>query len=80
MKCCKGCKLHFIHFFHVSLSDKHFWSHGFVIAEKDKLECVPLFLSELANDIFVCGKSINLLKLCCPDVSIWLLLTILFWA
>ncbi|KAK3732423.1 hypothetical protein QZH41_018359, partial [Actinostola sp. cb2023] len=46
--------------------DKHFWSHGFVMSEKDKLDCVPMFLSELANDIFVCGKSINLMKLCCP--------------
>ena len=37
---------------------------------RDKLDCVPLFLSELADDIFVCGKTINLLKLCCPEVNI----------
>ena len=36
---------------------------------RDKLDCVPLFLGELADDIFVCGKTINLLKLCCPGVS-----------
>lgn len=35
---------------------------------RDKLDCVPLFLGELADDIFVCGKTINLLKLCCPEV------------
>ena len=49
-------------------SDKHFWTQGFVMAGRDKLDCVPLFLSELADDIFVCGKTINLLKLCCPEV------------
>ena len=37
---------------------------------RDKLDCVPLFLGELADDIFVCGKTINLLKLCCPGVSV----------
>ena len=36
---------------------------------RDKLDCVPLFLGELADDIFVCGKTINLLKLCCPEVQ-----------
>ena len=36
---------------------------------RDKLDCVPLFLGELAEDIFVCGKTINLLKLCCPEVQ-----------
>ena len=36
---------------------------------QDSSEMVPLFLGELATDIFVCGKSINLLKLCSPQVS-----------
>lgn len=36
---------------------------------RDKLDCVPLFFGELADDIFVCGKTINLLKLCCPEVK-----------
>ena len=52
-------------------SDKHFWTHGFVMVGSDKLDCVPLFLGELADDIFVCGKTINLLKLCCPKVSLF---------
>ena len=38
------------------------------MAGRDKLDCVPLFLGDLADDIFVCGKTINLLKLCCPEV------------
>lgn len=49
-------------------SDKHFWTQGFVMVGRDKLDCVPLFLGELSDDIFVCGKTINLLKLCCPEV------------
>lgn len=50
---------------------------------RDKLDCVPLFLGELADDLFVCGKTINLLKLCCPDVRFFLLsmtLLILFYS
>ncbi|EDO39038.1 predicted protein [Nematostella vectensis] len=47
--------------------DKHYWSHGFVMSEDERLDCVPMFLSDLANDIFVCGKSINLLRLCTPE-------------
>ena len=38
---------------------------------RDKLDCVPLFLGELADDIFVCGKTVNLLKLCCPEVCLF---------
>ena len=42
-------------------SDKFFWSQGFKMTE-DKT-AVPLFLGHLANEIFTCGKTINLLKL-----------------
>ena len=41
------------------------------MVDRDKLDCVPLFLGELADDIFVCGKTINLLKLCCPEVCLF---------
>ena len=58
------------YFIHFISSDKHFWTQGFVMVGRDKLDCVPLFLGELADDIFVCGKTINLLKLCCPGVSV----------
>lgn len=27
-----------------------------------------MFLSHIAHDVYVCGKTINLLKLCCPRV------------
>ena len=58
------------YFIHFISSDKHFWTQGLVMVGRDKLDCVPLFLGELADDIFVCGKTINLLKLCCPGVSV----------
>ena len=45
---------------------------------RDKLDCVPLFLGELADDIFVCGKTINLLKLCCPEVNFLRILLLSF--
>ena len=57
--------------FFTYFSDKHFWTQGFVMVGRDKLDCVPLFLGELADDIFVCGKTINLLKLCCPEVCLF---------
>lgn len=58
-------------YFLTYFSDKHFWTQGFVMIGRDKLDCVPLFLGELADDIFVCGKTINLLKLCCPEVCLF---------
>ena len=58
-------------YFLTYFSDKHFWTQGFLMIGRDKLDCVPLFLGELADDIFVCGKTINLLKLCCPEVCLF---------
>ncbi|XP_035678118.1 gamma-tubulin complex component 6-like [Branchiostoma floridae] len=46
--------------------DKHYWTQGFTVATATVEESVPLFLADLANNIFVCGKSLNLLRLCCP--------------
>lgn len=57
-------------YFGTYFADKHFWTQGFVMVGRDKLDCVPLFLGEVADDIFVCGKTINLLKLCCPEVCL----------
>ncbi|XP_077976999.1 gamma-tubulin complex component 6-like [Glandiceps talaboti] len=47
--------------------DKHYWTKGFILTTKDAEESVPMFLKDLAKDIFVCGKSINVLKLCFPE-------------
>lgn len=54
-------------------SDKSYWTHGYLMIADNVIDSVPLFLLGLANDIFVCGKSINLLRLCNPQV------TSLFW-
>lgn len=34
------------------------------------MEFVPGFLHNLASDIFICGKSLNLLRACSPGVCI----------
>uniref|UniRef100_A0A8C5D1E0 Gamma-tubulin complex component 6 n=1 Tax=Gouania willdenowi TaxID=441366 RepID=A0A8C5D1E0_GOUWI len=47
--------------------DKHFWVQGYTLISKDVEDCVPIFLGHIANDVYVCGKTINLLKICCPQ-------------
>ncbi|KAM6961186.1 gamma-tubulin complex component 6 [Aplochiton taeniatus] len=47
--------------------DKTFWVQGYTLISEDVEDCVPVFLRHIANDIYVCGKSINLLKICCPQ-------------
>ncbi|XP_023933311.1 gamma-tubulin complex component 6-like [Lingula anatina] len=47
--------------------DRSYWTKGYQLLAAETTSSVPLFLTDLANDIFVCGKSINLLKLCCPE-------------
>nr|XP_015207665.1 PREDICTED: gamma-tubulin complex component 6 [Lepisosteus oculatus] len=53
----------------LSCRDKQFWTQGYTLISQDVEECVPVFLRHMANDIYVCGKTINLLKICCPQVS-----------
>ncbi|XP_068579574.1 gamma-tubulin complex component 6 [Cebidichthys violaceus] len=47
--------------------DKHFWGQGYTLISKDVEDCVPIFLRHISNDVYVCGKTINLLKICCPQ-------------
>ncbi|XP_034031966.1 gamma-tubulin complex component 6 isoform X2 [Thalassophryne amazonica] len=47
--------------------DKHFWVQGYTLISKDAEDCVPLFLRHIANDVYVCGKTINLLRICSPQ-------------
>lgn len=49
--------------------DKAYWTHGYVLLSKEVEDCVPAFLKHVAQDVYVCGKTVNLLKLCCPRVS-----------
>ncbi|XP_052016596.1 gamma-tubulin complex component 6 isoform X2 [Apodemus sylvaticus] len=51
---------------YLSFRDKFFWTHGYVLISKEVEDCVPVFLKHIAHDVYVCGKTINLLKLCCP--------------
>jgi len=46
------------------VSDVLYWSESYVAVDGNISDCVPVFLKELADQIFVCGKTINLLKLC----------------
>lgn len=48
--------------------DKSYWTHGYVLISKEVEDCVPAFLKHIAHDVYVCGKTLNLLKLCCPQV------------
>ncbi|XP_045164903.2 gamma-tubulin complex component 6-like [Mercenaria mercenaria] len=52
---------------YLQFKDKHYWTQGYTLGTNRVEESVPLFLKELANDIFLCGKSINLLKACKRD-------------
>ncbi|XP_026524780.1 gamma-tubulin complex component 6 [Notechis scutatus] len=51
---------------YLGFRDKHYWTHGYVLISKEVEDCVPVFLKHIANDVYICGKTINLLKLCCP--------------
>ncbi|KAJ7329644.1 hypothetical protein JRQ81_015818 [Phrynocephalus forsythii] len=51
---------------YLSFRDKRYWTHGYVLISKEVEDCVPVFLKHIANDVYICGKTINLLKLCCP--------------
>ncbi|XP_043821365.1 gamma-tubulin complex component 6 isoform X2 [Dromiciops gliroides] len=52
---------------YLSCRDKFYWTHGYVLISKEVEDCVPAFLKHVANDVYICGKTINLLKLCCPQ-------------
>ncbi|XP_012692792.2 gamma-tubulin complex component 6 isoform X1 [Clupea harengus] len=51
----------------LSFRDKHFWTQGYTLISNNVEDCVPVFLRHIASDVYVCGKTINLLKICCPQ-------------
>ncbi|XP_048355536.1 gamma-tubulin complex component 6 isoform X3 [Sphaerodactylus townsendi] len=51
---------------YLGFRDKRYWTRGYILISKEAEDCVPLFLKHIANDVYICGKTINLLKLCCP--------------
>ncbi|XP_032201714.1 gamma-tubulin complex component 6 isoform X3 [Mustela erminea] len=52
---------------YLGFRDKFYWTHGYVLISKEVEDCVPVFLKHTARDVYVCGKTINLLKVCCPQ-------------
>ncbi|KAL4226032.1 Gamma-tubulin complex component 6 [Mactra antiquata] len=52
---------------YLQFKDKHYWTQGYTLGSENVEDSVPPFLKELANDIFLCGKSINLIKACKRD-------------
>ncbi|KAJ7997875.1 hypothetical protein DPEC_G00216710 [Dallia pectoralis] len=52
---------------YLNFRDKHFWVQGYTLISREVEDCVPVFLRHIANDVYVCGKTINLLKICCPQ-------------
>ena len=65
----------FVYMFYIFFPDKYYWTHGYSLTSGKVEESVPLFVKELANDIFICGKSINLLKACNRQVGESLIFT-----
>ncbi|KAM5250563.1 gamma-tubulin complex component 6-like isoform 1-T1 [Hipposideros larvatus] len=51
---------------YLGFRDKAYWTHGYVLLSEEVEDCVPAFLKHVAQDMYVCGKTVNLLKLCCP--------------
>ncbi|RZF42864.1 hypothetical protein LSTR_LSTR003688 [Laodelphax striatellus] len=43
--------------------DRSYWRRAFSL----NYERVPIFLTDLAEKIYICGKSLNLVKLCAPN-------------
>lgn len=48
----------------ITCRQRDYWSRGYYVLE----EAVPGFLQGLESAIFECGKAVNLLKLCNPQV------------
>ncbi|KAG7263081.1 hypothetical protein CRUP_021014 [Coryphaenoides rupestris] len=61
------CRYKAMRIAYLEVKDKHFWQRGSTLISKDVEDSVPVFLRHIANDIYVCGKTINLLKICCPQ-------------
>ncbi|KAG8517992.1 Gamma-tubulin complex component 6 [Galemys pyrenaicus] len=46
--------------------DKSYWTRGYVLLSEAAADGLPAFLRHVAQDVYVCGKTVNLLRLCCP--------------
>ncbi|XP_013775974.1 gamma-tubulin complex component 6-like isoform X2 [Limulus polyphemus] len=64
--------------FHIQVDDQFlmardytYWSNGHSLFYSSEENNFPVFLHSVAKDIFLCGKSLNLLKHCCPEHFLW---------
>ena len=51
------------------IPDKLYWRKGFQLLGNGAEDVTPVFLKEVASDVFLVGKSINLLQLINPEVN-----------
>lgn len=51
--------------------DHRYWTQGYVAAD----QCTPTFLSPHGHTLLACGKALNLLRICCPKVTVWYVYT-----
>ncbi|XP_067125434.1 gamma-tubulin complex component 6 isoform X2 [Centruroides vittatus] len=53
---------------YINTRDEMYWTKRFIWKIPDaSTDSIPLFLTDIAKHIFICGKSLNLLKLCCSQ-------------
>jgi len=45
-------------------ADEQYWTQGYTPTAEDITSAAPAFLRGVAKDIFLCGKSFSLLRLC----------------
>lgn len=46
--------------------DRTYWTNGYTLRDQSH---VPPFLRDVLQEAFICGKALNLLKLCSPKVN-----------
>lgn len=49
------------------LTGKENWKTGFQLETSASADNIPEFLVDIVPDIFTCGQSLNLLRICCPQ-------------
>ncbi|EDV29696.1 uncharacterized protein TRIADDRAFT_52363 [Trichoplax adhaerens] len=52
---------------YLSVQDRSFWNNGFKIRKGIIDDTVPILSHDCLQDILVCGKSLYLLRQCCPN-------------
>lgn len=53
--------------------DETYWERGYTLLVDESTPAMPPFLSDLALNIFHSGKALNLLRMCNPKVSVFII-------